>query len=150
VAEVEEHPVLLQWFPQDALGSGSWNRGTPTRTRSLSPVPSSHQSARELNGMEATPSFAPPPEAEPVEGPRIVQRPAKAAAGPTLRPAQNFEGMRKTASQSGFKGVDGIVQWFNLATPRPGFVPGELTRSVPNRQPQEPSMEGNPPAVSRS
>jgi len=130
-AEAEEKPVLLQWFPQEASASpaSAWTNASPARTRSLSPVPSSQSNRAMARGL-TTPSFAPPP--SPGASPEREMPSDSQIIAPgvnTMRAATSFDkhsAKGGTASQEGFRGVDGIVQWFNLATPRPGFVPREL------------------------
>jgi len=183
-AAVDEQPVLLQWYPQQSHGSVTWTdeslstprtaplrsaplaweSATPCRTRSISPVPSSHGALTSGGATSggATPSFAPPPgeleEEESVAGSGSMAFVPHAAAQrhATLRPASNFDaefGMSKSASQAGFKGVGGIVHWFNLATPRPGFVPGDvapLGSNPPPRQPRTPTkLESSPAGFSQ-
>jgi len=122
----------------------------PMRTRSISPVPSCQNSAGSLTHMRQTPSFAP-------QTPQMHQTPsfAQNSAGNlpqeqepserqnAFRPATNFTGMSRnhTASQEGFSGVGDIVEWFNLATPRPGFVPSDLApvSMTPGQSPETPA-----------
>jgi hypothetical protein len=111
------------------------------RTRSLSPVPSCHDSRSSLTPKfgPSTPSFTPPP--DPDAAAAIPDQSLADRGQPSLRPAANF--LPKTASQAGFEGVDGIVQWFNLATPRPGFVPSDLAPLEDQRSP--PKKPSRPP-----
>lgn len=133
-ATEEEKPVLLQWFPKDsqALAAGAWSNlgSAPPRsvTRSISPVPNS---SRTPSQGSVTPNFVTcksQPEQPENRGPQPEA---------TVRPAADLNAMTRggnSASQSGFRGVDGIVQWFNLATqPRPGFNPNES--APPGRTP---------------
>lgn len=170
----EETPVLLQWYPQDAntpISSASWvpmgsqspagsgvePQTGPMRTRSISPVPSCQNSVGSPGQVHQTPSFAP-------QTPQMHQTPSfnQNSAGSlaqkqqpperqnAFRPANNFTGMSRnhTASQEGFSGVGGIVEWFNLATPRPGFVPSDLApvSMTPGQSPEAPA---NSSAVDR-
>jgi len=133
--------------------ANAWTNATPARTRSLSPVPSS-QSNRG-NRMETTPSFAPEPAEVEQESGRYQDSVAEsgsmafvphAHARPTLRAASSLDPMSRSASKAGFKGVGGIVQWFNLVTPRPGFVPSEsapIGSPPARRQPSKPSNIGS-------
>lgn len=141
--DADDRPVLLQWYPQQDVPPppGTWSSGAPMRTRSLSPVPSCHDSRSSLTPKfgPSTPSFTPPP--DPDAAAAIPDQSLADRGQPSLRPAANF--LPKTASQAGFEGVDGIVQWFNLATPRPGFVPSDLAPLEDQRSP--PKKPSRPP-----
>jgi len=158
----DDPPVLLQWFPQASLerlqqitSSSSLERlqqitrssslERPQQiTRSLSPVPRS-QSNSFLRSSSPSPSFAPSlprtpsPNGTPGSGERQVRLNMSQSLQPqaTVRPAGNLNMSRdgKSASQDGFRGrhIEGVAQWFQLATPRPGLVPSQS--SIPVRMP---------------
>jgi hypothetical protein len=144
--------LVLQWYPRDASSppptlprkpppslphspmpslprSMQFENASPVHTRSLSPVPGSYRRmgspapvARAGNAQPGnpTPSFEPLP---------VVDQSRGVQPGPTLRPANNFSPLAKSASQAGFRGVDGIIQYFNLATPRHDASPTRYMRT---------------------
>merc|ERR1719162_2416205 len=129
-AQEDDPPVHLQWFPRAALESGTWSNSPQQITRSLSPVPRSQSNCSLVHGGSSSPSFAltiprsPSFQDETVEsGEPQVQREA------TVRPAgaSNISRDGSSASKAGFRGVQGLVEWFHLATPRPGFMPGQFS-----------------------